>query len=42
MRIVSRLPPPASSYVQTVTHLNWLTAQPSYEGKAAVEGVIYV
>jgi hypothetical protein len=38
MIIVSR-PPPASPYVQTVPHLNWLTALPSYEGRAAVEGV---
>jgi hypothetical protein len=41
MKIVSRPPPPhsASPYVQTVSHLNWLIALPSYEGGAAVKGV---
>jgi hypothetical protein len=24
--------------VQTVSHLNWLTALPSYKGRAVVEG----
>jgi hypothetical protein len=28
-------PPP----LQTVSHLNWLSALPSYEGRAAAEGV---
>jgi hypothetical protein len=32
--------PPASPYVQTVSHLNWLTALPSYVGRAEVEGEI--
>jgi hypothetical protein len=38
MRLVS-IDPPASPYVQTVYHLNWFSALPSYEGRAAVEGV---
>jgi hypothetical protein len=28
--------PPASPYVQTMFHLNWLSALPSYEGTAVV------
>jgi hypothetical protein len=39
MKIVSIPPPSASPNVQTVSHLNWLTALPSYEGIVAVEGV---
>jgi hypothetical protein len=41
MRIVGYLAPSpsASPYVQTVSHLNWLSAPPSYEARAAVEGV---
>jgi hypothetical protein len=31
-------PPSASPNVQTVFHLNWFSALPSYEGRAAVEG----
>jgi hypothetical protein len=42
MRIVSRPPPSPYPYVQTVSHLNWLIALPSYEGRAAVEGVCFL
>jgi hypothetical protein len=38
MRVVSR-PPPLRFPVQTVPHLNLLTALPTYEARAAVEGV---
>jgi hypothetical protein len=42
MGIVSRPPPSsASPYVQTMSHLNWLSSLPSYEGRAAVEGVTF-
>jgi hypothetical protein len=35
MRRFPRPPPPtASPYVQTVSHLNWFSALPSYEGRA--------
>jgi hypothetical protein len=37
--IYRRPPTSASLYVQTVSNLNWLTAMPSYEERAAVEGV---
>jgi hypothetical protein len=38
MLLLTFMPPPASPYVQTVSNLNWLSALPSYEGRAAVEG----
>jgi hypothetical protein len=36
--ILSSLPPNPSPYVHTVSHLNWLSALPSCEGKTAGEG----
>jgi hypothetical protein len=39
MRCLSMPPPTPSPNVQTVSHLNLLSALPSYEGRTAEEGV---